>query len=740
MKLKTKKTNKFRTNILASAISICLPCSLQAANFNVTAANDDGTGSVANTLSWAIIGANSDPGDDTITLVNDITITGVMKRLVNSNVVIQSADAINRKTISGGDLYRPLFIKSGTVTIQNLNISNGLAKGGDSDDGAPGAGMGGSIFIYDGNVNLKNISITNSTAVGGDNLANNSGIYGGGGMFGNAGSYGGGGLFGSANGTNGGYGGVNNYNQSDPKFGLGGSLNGASSSITNGGFGGGGGVISGNGGFGGGGAQGSGYINAGNGGFGAGAPYFVHGDGSSGYGGSLNASAGMGGAVFVRTGTIEMTNVAFNNNTATASGGAKGLGGGLFILHSLTNSNNNNQGMPSALATVSGCGVTFTNNTATGDTAAGNNNDNIFDLGNLSEDLTQICPVSQNLIVTVANDDGLGMTDNTLSWAIKESNSIFGDDTITLATDVIFTDVMKRLINSNMMIQSDGTRRTISGNSLFRPLFIKSGQVTLRNFDMENGMALGGDGFAGGAGMGGSVFIYDGTVIIDDITVNNSMAIGGISNSSGGGGGMLGDGDIGGGGLFESASGINGGAGGFYGVFGQGGSHTGLNGNFGGGGVSNSFFAGGSGGFGGGGGRGGVIVGTPVHGSGGFGGGGFAISGYAASTNGAGMGGAVFIRGGLVDISNSSFTNGLASASSGSKGLGGGVFILHSTTNSGGSQQGMPSTLATVTTCNLTFDNNTATSNDSGGNSTDNIFDLGGRINDCIFFSDGFED
>ncbi|MEZ5471604.1 MAG: hypothetical protein R3E90_07475 [Marinicella sp.] len=66
-------------------------------------------------------------------------------------------------------------------------------------------------------------------------------------------------------------------------------------------------------------------------------------------------------------------------------------------------------------------------------------------------------------------------------------------------TDVTITGVMKRLIDSDTILQSDATRRTIDGNHQYRPLFIKSGQVAIQDLDIENGLAQGGDSWGGGS-------------------------------------------------------------------------------------------------------------------------------------------------------------------------------------------------------------------------------------------------
>lgn len=370
---------------LAIATALALP-TVNAATFNVTEANDNGTGLIANTLSWAILQANTTAGADTIELNTDVAITGVMKRLIDSDTSLQS-DA-TRRTIDGNSQFRPLFVKSGQVTIQDVDIDNGLARGGAAFRGGLGAGLGGAIFIYEGDVSLSGMNLNNSVAVGG--IA--GGSFGGGGMFG-ASSFGGGGLFAGATGSNGGYGGYSNYRNNDLRFGQGGDYSDIGDG--NGGFGAGGGYgyyeNGGNGGFGGGGGY-SYYESGGDGGFGGGRG----GDGGfngvaseSGYGASEQNAAGFGGGLFIRSGSLSIQNSSFNNNQAimTESGssgspGSEGFGGAIFVMHTTQNSNGNNQGMPSSLPTVSGCGVVFTNNTADTDPDQANNNDDVFDLGN----------------------------------------------------------------------------------------------------------------------------------------------------------------------------------------------------------------------------------------------------------------------------------------------------------------------------------------------------------------------
>ncbi|MBH8564824.1 cadherin-like domain-containing protein [Nostoc sp. CENA67] len=479
------------------------------ANFIVNQTTDDGSGSTAGTLSYAILQANQLAGDDTITIDSDVRITGVVKTLINSNITIVgnnhsiSGDVNNNGINDNGDV-RPLFILSGTVGISNLTITNGRAKGGDSFTGGGGAGLGGGLFIYDGNVSLNNVAFTNNAAQGGSSGVGGLG-NGGGGMFGDAGGNAGGGLFAGSTGgyrSPGGYGGNGNYGGYGGYFGAGfydpGKPNGGfgGGGVINGGFGGGAGFISGNPGFAGGFGGGGGFSNrasfsfdpvsGGNGGYGAGGGGWS-GSGSFGSGGSGgfaagngNSSgqggggAGLGGGIFVRSGSLTLSNTTFTNNTATGGTGAnsgQGLGGAIFIMQSTTNTNGNNQGMPTVLPTVTSLGnPTFSGNSAANDAGTATNNDDVYGTINItSPPAPTVSITAQTATATEGGSNGV--------YRISRSDTT-GDLTVNLTIDGSSTAATADYTLS-------GGSVSISGNTL--PVTITDGNsfvdINLAAFD-----------------------------------------------------------------------------------------------------------------------------------------------------------------------------------------------------------------------------------------------------------------
>jgi len=359
-----------------------------------------------------------------------------------------------------------------------------------------------------------------------------------------------------------------------------------------------------------------------------------------------------------------------------------------------------------------------------------------------------------NFNVTQAIDNGDDSVNGSLSWAIRQANVAAGDDTITLTTDVTIQNVMTNLINSNVEIE--GNSHTVSGNSQFRPFFVLSGTVTLRNLTVSDGHANGGYGSGGGAGLGGALFVYDGSVTVENVAFSNNAAVGGDGGNAGGGGGMAGNSSNAGGGLFAASTGNDGGYGGNGNYGGSGGNNGGGSGGFGrrwrlrqccppdsaqggrggfGGGGGFAFWDGneldggaaygGHGGFGGGGGR--ALGDWSLGGHGGFGGGGGGSSreygghsgfgggnGSYSGGGAAGFGGALFAKKGTVMLNNVVFNNNSASNGLGGlwgaedgEGRGGAIFIC--TAEEGGS-----GCSAVINDCgNNSFSGNTATTGEN---------------------------
>jgi hypothetical protein len=315
------------------------------ATYDVTTIADSGAGS----LRQAILNANGTAGLDTINILVGNTIT-----LTTGELVISDDTTINGNgvIVSGNNSSRVFFVNSGTVSLQNLTVANGRAQGGSGGSSGAGgggaAGMGGGLFINAGSVSLNTVNFSNNQAVGGAGGAGGRDFYGGGG--GGIGGNGGDGSelnrLGGTGGNGGALGGIpgaggtvsNNGTAGDSGAGGGGGGFGGSG-IGNfggsGGFGGGGGGggygngdfggSGGAGGFGGGGGGGAGPFDGRSGGLGG---SFGGSGGSSGsYGGGGGGGAGLGGAIFLRSGTLNLTTVSFTSNSATGGAGGSGARG-----------------------------------------------------------------------------------------------------------------------------------------------------------------------------------------------------------------------------------------------------------------------------------------------------------------------------------------------------------------------------------------------------------------------------
>jgi len=325
-------TGKFLCVLLISAVP---GFAVQAQSaFTVSNTNDSGAGS----LRQAIIDAEANPG------ANIIDATGVsdtIKLLTGLPAITQdlriTGPGKSVLAISGKNLVRPFFVTGGTVEFSDFSVVNGYAKGNDGYNRGAGAGMGGAIYIDAGTVTISNVDFINNRTSGGNT---GSGYFGtGDGPFSGTAGFQGANGSGSTNGTAGGDGG----------WGAGGGQGGTEPYER--------GYNGGNGGFGGGGGSGN-QGNWTNGtllfGYGGNGGEFA-GNGSSNEDVRGGAGAGLGGALFVRSGsTAYLVNVHFEGNTANRgittaedAGNGQGKAGAIFIhsdahvfFHSVTFSEN----------------------------------------------------------------------------------------------------------------------------------------------------------------------------------------------------------------------------------------------------------------------------------------------------------------------------------------------------------------------------------------------------------------
>ncbi|HEY0909238.1 MAG TPA: Hint domain-containing protein [Bradyrhizobium sp.] len=280
-------------------------------------------------------------GNDTYTLGNN----GANLPAIAADVTIDGTTSDGKGiTLVGGGLYQGLFVHSGTVSIDNLTITDAVATGdngeaaqrasiggeteGGGGGGGGGAGLGGGLFVATGaDVTLSNVAFKNDSAKGG---SGGDGAIGAAGQGGDGGASPGSSTHGASGGEGGtkGFGGLVGF---DGTFGGGGGGGGSGSGLGKGatggagGFGGGGG--GGGGSFGGPGPNGAGGFGGGNGGS---ALDFTGGGGGGGLGAGGDIFVEQGGSLTIDAGSLGAATVTGGTGAGNAADG-HGYGSGLFI-------------------------------------------------------------------------------------------------------------------------------------------------------------------------------------------------------------------------------------------------------------------------------------------------------------------------------------------------------------------------------------------------------------------------
>lgn len=445
----TDRRKTYRAALSALMLGGVSAASLQGADYTVSSSAE---------FAQAIVNINADPtADHRIILSQDIVLGAQPLNIAMAGGSLTVVG--NGHEINGGGQYRAFLVESGSVALENLSITNGLAQGGAGGGGAGGGlGAGGAVFVdAGGSLRLKNVNFAGNTAAGGAGGAAGTGggggglggsggnaaaggAGGGGGLYGNGGSTtgaggaGGGGQYfsgGSTNATNGGGGGGVTSAGGDgtavgagtgglgpdgltPTGGDGGNAPGVpgGSGISGGGGGGGRRADGGAGGsFGGGGGAaasfaGTNYTGGSGGRFGGGggSSTGIGGDGGFGGGGGAGATAGgyggFGGGGGGSLGGIPGLSQfgGGEGDSAGQGGGGAGFGGALFVA----------QG---ASITIED-GVTFSTNTAAGGSGAGLNGNgaadgnDLFIMSGVSTTFDIGAGQTLNLAQSIGNDDG----------------------------------------------------------------------------------------------------------------------------------------------------------------------------------------------------------------------------------------------------------------------------------------------------------------------------------------------
>ncbi len=140
----------------AGASAFVVPA--RAANINVT-----------NSLEL-VTALNTAAAGDSITFTQNITLASALPQLTKDVTINGGGFELN-----GANKYRGFVVQSGAVAINNLNIANTLAQGGNGGfgtggggAGGGGAGLGGGLFVGpSAKVTVTDVTFKSNQAIGG---------------------------------------------------------------------------------------------------------------------------------------------------------------------------------------------------------------------------------------------------------------------------------------------------------------------------------------------------------------------------------------------------------------------------------------------------------------------------------------------------------------------------------------------------------------------------------------------
>ncbi len=302
-----------RVPLLATLVVALCPASASAATFPAPCSGG------ATALKAAITQANTAAGPDSVSLGAGCVYTVDQQDngwygfnglpAIGSDITIEGHGATINSAAGSLTRFRFFFVGAdpadadtlgyvspgaGKLTLRDLSLVGGTARGGSSGAGGGGAGLGGAIFNQ-GTLVIERSTLTGNSAEGGAAAASSD--NGGGGLGAEPSNSGNGGGMGNLDGLPGGTGGTGNASGAGGGAGLAGGENGGNAGATPG--------------------QGGGP-RTGTGGFGAGISGGMSGDGSGGGGNTGSTGNGSGGGRFGQGGGA----------LSGGGGGGAGAGGG----------------------------------------------------------------------------------------------------------------------------------------------------------------------------------------------------------------------------------------------------------------------------------------------------------------------------------------------------------------------------------------------------------------------------